>query len=70
MPRKKFLRYNRSTSKGENYVLDNPRSGYRNCALFVFVLHFHRKDHKEGLATYFREFMRQYVMAKKPNPVL
>ena len=30
-------------------------------------LHFHRADHKEGVAPYFREFLRQYIMAKKPE---
>lgn len=29
-------------------------------------LDFHRPDHKEGIATYFREFLRQYMMAKEP----
>jgi len=31
------------------------------------VLDFHRTDHKEGLATYFREFLRQYMTAQKPS---
>lgn len=31
------------------------------------VLNFHRTDHKEGTATYFREFLRQYMMAVKPS---
>jgi len=31
------------------------------------ALNFHRTDHKDGIATYFREFMRQYVMAQKPD---
>lgn len=30
-------------------------------------LNFHRTDHKDGRATYFREFLRQYMMAKLPN---
>lgn len=30
-------------------------------------LNFHRIDHKDGIATYFREFLRQYMMAKKPE---
>ena len=30
-------------------------------------LRFHRIDHKDGTATYLREFLRQYVMAKCPN---
>ena len=31
------------------------------------VLNFHRTDHKDGAAPYFREFLRHYLMAKKPN---
>lgn len=30
-------------------------------------LDFHRGDHKEGLATYFREYLRMTMTAKKPN---
>lgn len=30
-------------------------------------LDFHRTDHKEGTATYFREFLRQYMTAQKPT---
>ena len=30
-------------------------------------LNFHRADHKEGSATYLREFLRQYMMANKPQ---
>ncbi len=31
------------------------------------TLNFHRMDHKDGLATYFREYLRQYISAKKPQ---
>lgn len=30
-------------------------------------LHFHRADHKEGYAPYFRDFLRRYMMATKPS---
>ncbi|MDL2231189.1 penicillin-binding protein [Porphyromonadaceae bacterium OttesenSCG-928-L07] len=30
-------------------------------------LHFKREDHKEGLATYYREYLRIYMTANKPN---
>lgn len=30
-------------------------------------LDFHRKDHKEGQAAYFREFLRRYMMAHEPQ---
>lgn len=32
------------------------------------VLNFHVADHKDGIATYFREMLRRYMMAKKPQP--
>ena len=31
------------------------------------VLNFHRTDHKEGSATYLREYLRRYMTAKKPE---
>ena len=31
-------------------------------------LAFHRIDHKDGIATYFREYLRKILMADKPNP--
>ena len=31
------------------------------------ALNFHRLDHKDGIATYFREFLRRYIMAEKPR---
>lgn len=31
------------------------------------VLNFHRVDHKEGMAAYLREYLRQILMASKPN---
>ena len=30
-------------------------------------LKFHVADHKDGLATYFRDFLRRYMMANEPN---
>lgn len=41
-------------------------SEYEEAKAEELKLDFHRIDHKDGLATYFREFMRQYVMAQKP----
>lgn len=49
------------------------KAGYLTQAEFDQVkgnevqLKFHQTDHKEGIATYFREFMRQYLMAVKPE---
>lgn len=33
----------------------------------LLTLNFHRVDHKDGMATYFREFLRRYMMANKPD---
>ena len=33
-------------------------------------LKFHVSDHKDGIATYFRDFLRRYMMAKKPERAL
>lgn len=49
------------------------KAGYINEAEYAdysqqpIELRFHRTDHKEGLAPYFREYLRQYVTAEKPN---
>lgn len=41
---------------------------YREYCLEPMALNFHRTDHKDGAATYFREFLRQYMTAKMPEP--
>lgn len=41
---------------------------YRQCCAEPVTLHFHRSDHKDGMAVYFREFLRQYMMMDKPEP--
>ena len=33
-------------------------------------LHFHVSDHKDGIATYFRDYLRRYLMARKPERAL
>ena len=40
---------------------------YDEYSAIPITLHFHRTDHKDGNATYFREFLRQYMMAEKPD---
>lgn len=40
---------------------------YQNAHDEPLALNFHRVDHKDGIATYFREFLRQYIMAQKPT---
>ena len=41
---------------------------YDESAAKPIELNFHRIDHKDGSATYLREFLRRYMMAEKPNP--
>lgn len=41
--------------------------GYQKAHDEPLALNFHRVDHKDGIATYFREFLRQYIMAQKPT---
>lgn len=39
---------------------------YEETAAKPIELHFHRADHKDGMATYLREYLRRYLMANKP----
>lgn len=41
---------------------------YQELSKEDIVLNFHRVDHKEGVGAYLREYLRQIMMAKKPNP--
>lgn len=43
------------------------QSDYEACAGETINIRFHRQTHKDGEAPYFREFLRQYMMAKKPD---
>lgn len=43
------------------------QSDYERFAKEPIVTDFHRVDHKDGYAPYFREFLRQYMMAKQPD---
>lgn len=40
---------------------------YDSCAKEPIKLNFHVTDHKDGVATYFRDYLRRYMMAKKPQ---
>lgn len=67
------VRYPERSKDRRNVVLGQMlKSGYISEAEYEkahdepLKLDFHRLDHKEGLATYFREFLRQYLMAEKP----
>jgi penicillin-binding protein 1A len=68
------VRYNQRTRERRNVVLDQMRkAGYLSADAcdslqrLPLVLHYHRVDHKEGLATYFREYLRIMMTAHKPH---
>ena len=42
------------------------RQQYDSCTVLPMGLKFHVADHNEGMATYFRDFLRRYMTAKKP----
>ncbi len=48
----------------EGYITDEEYEKYREEPL---ELHFNFVDHKEGTATYFREFLRKYMTATRPR---
>ena len=67
------VRYNERTRGRRNVVLDQMRkAGYISDAecdslkALPLKLNYHRVDHNEGLATYFREYLRGVMTAKKP----
>lgn len=68
------VRYNERSRGRRNVVLDQMRkAGYiteaeRDSLLALpLKLKYNRVDHKEGLATYFREYLRGVLTAKKPD---
>lgn len=68
------VRFNERSRSRRNVVLGQMRkAGYiteeENGALQALPLKltYHRVDHKEGLATYFREYLRGVMTAKEPN---
>lgn len=40
---------------------------YRKYSLEPLKLNFHVSDHKDGIAVYFRDFLRRYMMARQPQ---
>lgn len=46
------------------YITD---AQYNEATSGQLALNFHRIDHKDGIATYFRDFLRRYIMAEKPE---
>ena len=43
------------------------REEYDSCTVLPMGLKFHVADHNEGIATYFRDFLRRYMTAKRPR---
>lgn len=67
------VRYPERAKERRNVVLSQmvkagymDRAEYQNYSSEPLTLNFHRTDHKDGAATYLREFLRQYMMAKRP----
>jgi penicillin-binding protein 1A len=68
------VRYNERSKGRRNVVLSQmKKAGYLSKAqcdsltALPLTLHFTRIDHKEGLAPYFREYLRMVMTAKKPE---
>ena len=68
------VRYPERSTERRNVVLHQmTKAGYLTDAEYEkyskepLELHFHVADHKDGIAVYFRDFLRRYMMAKKPN---
>ena len=68
------VRYPERAKERRNVVLSQmvkagymDRAEYEQYSAEPLTLNFHRTDHKDGSATYLREFLRQYMMAKRPD---
>ncbi|MBM6992091.1 MAG: transglycosylase domain-containing protein [Prevotella sp.] len=68
------VRYPERCKERRDVVLGQMRkAGYLSQAELVsysnepIELRFHRSDHKDGMAVYFREFLRQYMMMDRPS---
>ncbi len=68
------VRYPERSTERRNVVLHQMmKAGYLSKADYEkyskepLELHFHVADHKDGIAVYFRDFLRRYMMAKKPK---
>ena len=69
------VRHPDRTRARRNVVLDQMRKAgmlsqaeFDSISALALKLDFHRVDHKEGLAPYFREELRRYLTAKRPSP--
>ncbi|MBQ0074797.1 MAG: transglycosylase domain-containing protein [Prevotella sp.] len=68
------VRHEERCTERRNVVLQQMvKAGYINETVYDSLsvkpieLRFHRADHKDGSATYLREFLRRYLMANKPD---
>jgi penicillin-binding protein 1A len=68
------LRFNERSRSRRNVVLGQmEKAGYLtheeadSLKALPLTLHYNRVDHKEGIATYFREYLRGVMTAKKPE---
>lgn len=68
------VRYPERCKERRNVVLEQMvKAGYLSQAegceygAQPIELHFHRADHKDGVAVYFREYLRQYMMMERPE---
>jgi len=68
------VRYPERSKERRNVVLHQmmkagyiTEAEYESYAAEPLTLKFHVADHKEGIAVYFRDFLRRYMMAKKPD---
>ena len=68
------VRYNERTLNRRNVVLNQMRKAdfitdeqYDSLKVIPLTLNYQRADHKSGLAPYFREYLRQILMADEPS---
>ena len=68
------VRYEQRSLERRNVVLGQmlkanyiTQQQYDSCCQVPMNLKFHVADHNDGTATYFRDFLRRYMMAKKPE---
>ena len=68
------VRYRERSQERRNVVLSQmvkagflSETDYQKYSIEPIKLNFHVSDHKDGVAVYFRDFLRRYMMAKKPE---
>ena len=68
------VRYRERSQERRNVVLSQmvkagflSETDYQKYSAEPIKLNFHVSDHKDGVAVYFRDFLRRYMMAKKPE---